>query len=70
VKAVDSDAGKFGRVTYSVYGQNGIDERFAIDPLTGRITVFKPLKATDVGQDIYLTVTAADGGRCQSSRSQ
>lgn len=62
MKAVDKDSGKFGRVTYSLKGQSGLDERFAIDPLTGKITVFKPLKESDMGKDIVLTITAADGG--------
>lgn len=52
-------------MTYSLKGSSGLDERFAIDPHTGKITVFKPLKDTDIGKDIFLTVTAADGGKAE-----
>ncbi|XP_052280093.1 protocadherin Fat 1-like isoform X4 [Dreissena polymorpha] len=62
VTAIDHDANKFGRVTFSWKGQGDIDSRFAIDPDSGKITLFKPLRETDVGQRITLAVTARDGG--------
>ncbi|KAH3831087.1 hypothetical protein DPMN_104348 [Dreissena polymorpha] len=61
--AIDHDANKFGRVTYSWKGQGDIDSRFAIDPDSGKITLFKPLRDTDVGQRITLAITARDGGK-------
>ena len=60
--AIDRDAGKFGQVTYSVKGRGDLDDRFAIDPQTGKISVFRSLTTADVGKEIVMSVVAADGG--------
>ncbi|XP_060561268.1 LOW QUALITY PROTEIN: protocadherin Fat 1-like [Ruditapes philippinarum] len=62
VTAIDRDAGNFGQVTYSVKGRGDLDDRFAIDPKSGKISVFRPLTTADVGKEIVLSAVAADGG--------
>ena len=61
--AIDRDTGLFGEVTYKVRGRADMDDKFIIDSSSGKITLKRPLKESDVGKSIVLSVTAEDKGK-------
>ena len=60
VTATDDDAGSNGEIAYRLSGSEV--ERFAIDSVTGEVTVAVPLDYETVTEPYVLTVIAEDSG--------
>ena len=58
--ATDADTGSNGEISYQLSGSEA--ERFQIDPVTGEITVARPLDFETVTEPFVLTVIARDNG--------
>lgn len=48
---------------YSLISHGDLEDKFDIDPLSGRITLTSLLTEADVGKEINLAVQASDNGK-------
>ena len=61
VSASDADSGSNGEITYLLSGSEA--DRFRVDPITGEVTVVRPLDYETYTEPYVLTAIARDNGK-------